>query len=140
MNNFTRNEQGYSEAYQEAEKRVKAKISFKWHLASYLVVNTFLIGIYLVTCWNGNNWNWSYPWFIWTLGGWGIGLMFNFLGVYVFPDNHFTRQKMINEEMQRMGVPTPTSVPTPGYTPGDQTRWNPQPERPISEPELQDHK
>ncbi len=140
MNNFNNNDQSYLNAYQEAEKRVKAKISFQWHLASYLVVNTFLIGIYLLSSWDGGNWNWYYPWFVWTLGGWGIGLMFNFLGVYVFSDNQVTRQKMIDAEMQRMGVPNPTVVPTSGYTPADQIRSNPQPERPIPEPELLDHK
>ncbi len=55
MNNFTRNDQPYYDAYHVAEKRVKAKISFYWHLASYIVVNTFLIGIYLITFLDGNN-------------------------------------------------------------------------------------
>jgi hypothetical protein len=132
LNNFTRNDPSY-DAYQVAEKRVKAKISFYWHLASYIVVNTFLIGIYLLTSWDGNNWNWSYPWFVWTLGGWGIGLLFNFLGVFFFPDNHINRQKMINEEMQRMGVPIPTLVPTASYPPAWQTMLNPRSEQPIAE-------
>jgi hypothetical protein len=131
MNNFTRNDQLDNEAYQTAEKRVKAKIGFRWHLASYLVINTFLIGTYPITCWDGNNWNWSYPWFVWTLGGWGIGLMFNFLAVYVFQDDNATRQRMIYEEMQRH------SVPNPNYTP---TVLNHQSEQPIPKPDVVEHK
>ncbi|WJW70453.1 2TM domain-containing protein (plasmid) [Candidatus Chlorohelix allophototropha] len=120
MNNSTGNDQSYLNAYQAAEKRVKAKIGFKWHLASYLVVNSFLIVAYLLSCWDGSNWNWSYPWFVWTLGGWGIGVMFNFLAVYIFPDNHVTNQKMIGQELQRMGVASPTLAPTATYSPSGQ--------------------
>ncbi len=133
-----RNDQRYFDAYKEAEKRVKAKMGFYWHLASYIVVNAFLIGIYLMTCWDGTTWNWYYPWFVWTLGGWGMGLLFNFLAVYVFPDNGAARQKMIDAEMQRMGVPTPTYIPTTSYTPSGQL--NPQPEPPMKESELVEHK
>jgi hypothetical protein len=132
------NGQRYFDAYKEAEKRVKAKMDFYWHLASYIVVNGFLIGIYLMTCWNGDAWNWYYPWFIWPLGGWGVGLMFNFLAVYVFPDNGVTRQKMVDSEMQRMGVPTPDYRPTINYTPSGQL--NPQPEPPIPEQKMVEHK
>jgi|GEM_PF-3207185 len=140
MNNFTENDPNYYYAYQAAEKRVKAKIGFYWNLASYIIINTFLIGIYLITCWDGNNWNWSRPWFIWTLGSWGIGLVFHFLAIYIFQDNRTKHQKMIDVEMQRMGVPSPTIAPIPGNIPSGQTLLNPPPERPMPEPKRIEHK
>ena len=90
------------EAYRQAERRVKAKMGFYWHLASYVLVNGFLITIYLLTSWADNGF--YYPWFIWPLLGWGIGLFFNFLAVYVFPDTPASRQRMIEKELNTMGT------------------------------------
>ncbi|WP_323788057.1 2TM domain-containing protein [Psychroserpens sp.] len=65
------------EAYLRAQKRVKAIVGFYWHLASYVIVNIFLI--ILITS-NG------VPFF--SMGTfstaifWGIGLAFHFLGVF----------------------------------------------------------
>lgn len=97
-----------SEAYRQAANRVKAKLGFYWHLASYVIVNGFLITIYLVTSWADNGF--YYPWFIWPLLGWGVGLFFNFLAVYVFPDTPASRQRMIEKELSTMGItyPAPT--------------------------------
>lgn len=91
-----------AEAYRQADRRVKAKLGFYWHLASYLVVNGFLITIYLLTSWASDGF--YYPWFVWPLLGWGIGLLFNFLAVYLFPDTPASRQRMIEKEMGRMGA------------------------------------
>jgi hypothetical protein len=66
--------------------------------------------------------------------------MFNFLAVYIFPDNQVIRQKMIDIEMQRMGVPPPTYVPTSNYPPSEQPVASHQAEQPITEPELINHK
>ena len=65
------------EIYEEAKKRVKAKKDFYVHLAAYLCVNTFLIIIWAVTT------SGVFPWFVFPLGGWGIGLAFHFLDVFV---------------------------------------------------------
>jgi hypothetical protein len=110
MYNADVNSYEYQEAYRRAERRVKAKLGFYWHLASYVIVNGLLIGIYLLTTIATTGF--YYPWFVWPMAGWGIGLMFHFLGVYVFPsaDNAATRQRMIEEEMRRMGA----QVPPPG--------------------------
>ena len=66
------------EIYEEAKKRVKAKKGFFIHLAAYIVVNIMLVLIWAFAAGGG------FPWFIFPLGGWGIGILFHFLGVFVF--------------------------------------------------------
>jgi hypothetical protein len=63
--------------YEEARKRVQEKRGFYSHLAAYVIVNIFL---FLLWYFSGR----GFPWFVFPLGGWGIGLIFHFLGVFVF--------------------------------------------------------
>jgi hypothetical protein len=60
-----------------AQKRVHARRAFWTHLSVYGVVNAFLIILWAVT-------TRGYPWFIWPLLGWGLGLTFNALAVFVW--------------------------------------------------------
>ncbi len=101
----------YQDAYKRAERRVQAKLGFYWHLSSYVIVNGVLIIIYLLT--GGLS---VYPWFVWPMFGWGIGLLFHFLGVFVFSSSgsEDARRRMIEEEMRRMGVSN-SSVSAGGY-------------------------
>ncbi len=85
--------------YKLAQRRVQAKLDFYRHLVSYVVVNGLLVGIYLFTCLAVGGL--YYPWFIWPMAGWGIGLVFHFLNTFVFNDG-VTTQRMIEEEMRRM--------------------------------------
>jgi hypothetical protein len=55
-------------AWEEARKRVEAKRSFTSHVVSYVVINAFLVGIWLAT-------GAGYFWPAWVLGPWGIGLV-----------------------------------------------------------------
>ena len=64
--------------YEQAKKRVEEKKGFFQHLAVYIVVNTMLVLIWAFADGGG------FPWFIFPLGGWGIGILFHFLGVFVF--------------------------------------------------------
>lgn len=101
----------YTQVYKQAAQHVKAKIGFYWHLAVYLVINAFLFGIYLV---NSLVLDWfGYPWFLWPLAAWGIGLIFHSLAVFVFPDSPARRQQMIARELGRLNLP---AVPTYPYT------------------------
>nr|WP_321223049.1 2TM domain-containing protein [uncultured Psychroserpens sp.] len=65
------------EAYLRAQKKVKAIMGFYWHLASYIIINIFII---IVITSNGvglfSFGTWSTAIF------WGIGLFFHFVGVY----------------------------------------------------------
>ena len=65
--------------YEEAKKRVEAKRGFYIHLFVYVVVNIILIIIWAFPAGGG------YPWFLWVIGGWGIGVLFNFIEVFVWP-------------------------------------------------------
>jgi len=65
------------EIYKEAKKRVEEKKSFRSHFIIYLCVNALLVIIWAVT-------GAGFPWFVFPLGGWGIGVLFHFLNIYVF--------------------------------------------------------
>ena len=84
--------------YKEARKRVKARLGFYSHLATYLFVNTLLIGIWLVTSFSIGHF--YYPWFIWPLFGWGIGVVANFFSVFVA--GHGLEDRLIAQEMYKM--------------------------------------
>ena len=60
----------------------KRRASFKPHLASYLIINSFLWGIWFFT--GSENYNGRLPWPVWPTAGWGIGLLFHYLGAYVY--------------------------------------------------------
>ena len=68
------------EIYRLARKRVEEKKGFYIHFAVYLTVNALLVIIWWATGEPGNR----FPWFLFPLGGWGIGILFHFLEVFVF--------------------------------------------------------
>jgi hypothetical protein len=84
------------EAYQKAKKRAEAKIGFYIHLAVYVGVNILLMVINLST-------SPQYLWFKWPLLGWGIGLFFHGISIFVFSGKRFEvlKEKMIEKEMKR---------------------------------------
>ena len=82
------------EAYQKAKKRVEAKIGFFIHLAVYVGVNILLIIINLLT-------STQELWFKWPLIGWGIGVSFHALGVFVFTERSSIKERMIEKEMEK---------------------------------------
>jgi hypothetical protein len=59
-----------------ATKRVRAKRDFFAHLASYLIINGALVAVWALT---GE----GYPWFVWPLLGWGVGVAFHGVGLLV---------------------------------------------------------
>jgi hypothetical protein len=89
------NQLSETEIYQVARKRVEEKKGFYTHLASYIVVNAMLVIIWALT---GH----GYPWFIWPLAGWGIGLVFHFLGVFAFNKGTAWESKEIEKEVERL--------------------------------------
>ena len=63
-----------------ARQRVEAKKGFFIHLLMYVVINAFLVFIWWMT--TGGN---GYPWFLWVIGGWCIGVIANAIAVFVGP-------------------------------------------------------
>ena len=84
------------EIYKQARKRVEEKKGFYTHLAVYILVNILLVLIWAFAAGGG------YPWFIWPLGGWGIGLLFHFLGVFVFSQRTDWERREIEKEAERL--------------------------------------
>jgi fatty acid desaturase len=81
------------EIYREAKKKVEEKRSFRTHFIVYLAVNILLIIIWATT-------GAGFPWFVFPLGGWGIGVLFHFLNVYVFSREADTRE--IEKEAEKI--------------------------------------
>ncbi len=84
------------EGYQRAKKRVEVKIGFYIHLAVYAGVNILLIIINLST-------SPQYIWFKWPLLGWGIGVFFHGMSIFVFSGKKLKgiKEKMIEKEINR---------------------------------------
>jgi hypothetical protein len=82
------------EAYQKAKKRVEAKIGFYIHLSSYIAGSILLIIINLST-------STQYFWFKWPVIGWGIGVLFHGLTVFVFSGGSAIIEQMIEKEMKK---------------------------------------
>ncbi|OUR93435.1 hypothetical protein A9Q87_05365 [Flavobacteriales bacterium 34_180_T64] len=86
------------EAYIRARKKLDNLKGFYWHLASYIVVNIFLIVLIGVN--TGNFWHFGT---FATAIFWGIGLLFHFLGIYG-PDFFFGKnweERKIKEIMDK---------------------------------------
>jgi hypothetical protein len=81
------------EIYKEAKKIVEEKRGFRTHFIVYLCVNALLVIIWAAT-------GAGFPWFVFPLGGWGIGILFHFLGVYVFPRE--VDEKEIEKEARKI--------------------------------------
>jgi hypothetical protein len=90
------------ELRQLAVRRLKKKKDFVAHLVSYVVINTFLIGIWYFVAGRG------YFWPGWVLLGWGIALVFNVWDVY---GRHEISESDIQREMDRIrgGPGTPVA-------------------------------
>ena len=82
------------EAYVRARRRVAAKFGFYIHLGVYLAVNILLVVINLL-------YSPQRLWFPWPLFGWGIGICFHALGIFVFPSGSPIKERMIQREMER---------------------------------------
>jgi tellurite resistance protein TehA-like permease len=78
----------------EATKAVNTKIGFYIHLVVYALVNAGLIAINLST-------STEHLWFKWPLLGWGIGVFFHALAVFVFPKGRLLRERMIARAMKK---------------------------------------
>ena len=84
------------EIYQQARKIVEEKKGFYVHFAIYICVNILLVIIWAFPAGGG------YPWFVWPLGGWGIGVLFHFLGVFVFSKRTRWESKQIEKEVEKI--------------------------------------
>ena len=84
---------GHDERLREAAlTRLRKKTDFHAHILAYVMVNTFLVGIWAVT---GHGFFWP----IFPILGWGIGVAFNAWDVYRRQDYS---EDQIRREMDRL--------------------------------------
>ena len=83
------------DVYERARRRVDAKIGFYIHLVIYVAVNILLVVLNLK--YTSDN-----LWFFWPLLGWGIGICFHAMGVFVFPSGSPIKERMIQQEAERL--------------------------------------
>jgi hypothetical protein len=76
-----------------AERRADVKLGFRTHFMAYLLVNTGLVVINLVT-------SPGYFWAIWPIMGWGLGLAAHFVAVYHFGGD--VRERAVEAELRRL--------------------------------------
>lgn len=67
------------------------RAAFKGHLISYLVINGLFWAVYYLT--DGAHKGGRVPWPLFPTLGWGIGLLFHYLGAYVFPQSNRVEQE-----------------------------------------------
>ena len=63
------------ERYQEAKKRVEEIKAFYFHIITYILVNAVLVVINLLT-------SPEHLWFVWSIIGWGVGLVIHGFSVF----------------------------------------------------------
>ena len=83
------------EIYRKAREKVEEKKGFYTHFIVYILVNILLVIIWAAT-------GAGFPWFIFPLGGWGIGVLFHFLGVFVFSRQTSWERREIEKEVERL--------------------------------------
>lgn len=87
-------EETYQERYTRAKERVEEIRAFYNHLFIYIIVNIGLASF------NYYDNEWRFPWFLFPLGGWGIGLLGHALGT--FSANPFTGKEWEKRKVQEL--------------------------------------
>lgn len=83
-----------SARYQAAKRHVERKLGFLMHLTVYLVINTGLILLNLSL--QPQRW-----WALGPLFGWGIGLLFHALAVFLHAPGNGWKERMIENELKK---------------------------------------
>lgn len=84
----------------EATARVNAKLRFYTHLTVYLLVNTLLVVINVVT-------STKQLWFLWPLVGWGIGLVAHAVAYFLRWRGVSIKSAMIERELKKGNAAAP---------------------------------
>ena len=74
----------------------RKRAMFKKSLYSYLVVNAFLWAIWWITTGRVEG-SQAYPWPVWVMLGWGLGLGFQYFGAY-----QGNRQDLASDEFKKL--------------------------------------
>lgn len=94
-------DQSEDELRKLAERRADAKLAFRAHATTYVVVIAGLAGINYFT-------SPDYWWFGWAAFGWGLGLLAHGMATYGYATAD--RERMIAREMERLRAQGPRST------------------------------
>ena len=83
------------ELRETATRKVEAKLGFYVHLVVFVAVNALLVVLNLV-------YSSEHLWFYWPLFGWGIGIFFHAMAVFVFPAGSAIKERMIERETKKL--------------------------------------
>lgn len=87
-------EESYQDRYKRAKARVEEIRAFYNHLMIFIIVN---IGLAYLNYYQNE---WDFAWFLFPLGGWGIGLLGHALGT--FSANPFTGKNWEERKIQEL--------------------------------------
>ncbi len=85
MSNFQRITDADNNKDKQLWELAEKRVSFRRHLAMYLVVNSFLWILWLLT--GARSYGNGIPWPVWPTFGWGIGLVSHYVGAFVNTEN-----------------------------------------------------
>ncbi|MBO9645186.1 MAG: 2TM domain-containing protein [Pseudacidovorax sp.] len=85
----------YSSIDALALRRAKAKLGWYSHAAIYVAVN---LGLIVLSVTQGRHWA------VFPLLGWGLGLFFHGLGVWVFAPGNALMERMVQRERERLAA------------------------------------
>ena len=77
------NEIATNGARERARETAELRYAFRWHAAAYAAVNLLLVGVWYAS-------GAGIPWFVFPLGGWGIGLAACWFQAYGSPGGEWT--------------------------------------------------
>lgn len=89
---------GTDDLREAATRNLHRKQEFRTHLAAYLIVNGLLVATWLVLWFVVGFW---FPWPLFPVAGWGIGLAMHAYATYGPPSRPITGQA-IEREMRRL--------------------------------------
>jgi len=78
-------------------RKAKKRASFKKHLQTYIIVNAGLWTLYAISTnhpWGAH----AYPWPVWPMFGWGIGLASHYFSAY----GNFDERKLAEKEYEKL--------------------------------------
>lgn len=77
------------------------RVAFKYHLTAYIIMSCFFWGLWFFA---GHDARDGFPWPIYPMMGWGIGLLFHFLSAYVFGKSTSIEKEYEKLKQQTGGV------------------------------------
>jgi hypothetical protein len=73
-----------TEKEKELWKVAKKRVGFRKHLGTYIIVNAMFWALWWFTDRDEDS---SFPWPVWPMLGWGIGVAFDFMDAYMSNNN-----------------------------------------------------